>query len=143
MTLWTPSSTAPHVRLLAHLGPVTALSVDPSSGGRYLATGGMDGRVKVIYRFSRSGPGPNGIVDQVWDSRNYASPVREWSPRAGAASALEWSQRGVLAIASGGTVNVRYAQSFVHEIFIALRYRRTQPRRSSRDTRRLCSHRCI
>ncbi|KAF8514977.1 NUC141 domain-containing protein [Gautieria morchelliformis] len=87
VTLWTPSSTTPHVRLLAHLGPITALSVDPSSGGRYLATGGMDGRVKV------------------WDSRNYASPVREWSPRSGPASALEWSQRGVLAVASGGTVN--------------------------------------
>lgn len=44
---------------------------------------------------------------QVWDSRNYVSPVREWSPRSGPASALEWSQRGVLAVASGGTVNVR------------------------------------
>ncbi|KAF8519734.1 BING4CT-domain-containing protein [Hysterangium stoloniferum] len=88
VNLYTPSTSAPHVRLLAHLGPITALSVDPSTGGRYMATAGGDGRVKI------------------WDSRNYNTPVREWAPRAGHATALEWSQRGVLAVAAGGSINV-------------------------------------
>ncbi|KAG8745797.1 Small subunit (SSU) processome component [Ceratobasidium sp. 414] len=56
VTLHTPSTPTPLVRLQAHLGPITSLSVDQSSGGRYLATSGQDSRVKI------------------WDCRNWKGP---------------------------------------------------------------------
>ncbi|KAJ7982881.1 BING4CT-domain-containing protein [Mycena polygramma] len=95
VTLWTPNLPHPAVQLLAHLGPVVSVSVDPSTGGRYMATAGRDGAVKV------------------WDCRNWKGAVREWSARGGAAE-LEWSARGALAVASGGTVNV-YTAPTIHE----------------------------
>jgi U3 small nucleolar RNA-associated protein 7 len=87
VTLWTPNLPHPAVRLLAHLGPVLSVSVDPSEGGRYLATAGQDGAVKV------------------WDCRNWKGAVRQWASRGGCA-VLDWSAKGSLAVASGGTVNV-------------------------------------
>lgn len=53
VTLWTPNMSTPVVRLLAHLGPVTGLSVwgNDGQGGRHLATAGVDGEFK-----SRTGP---------------------------------------------------------------------------------------
>lgn len=89
VTLWTPNLPYPAVRLLAHLGPVVSVSVDPSTGGRYMATSGHDGTVKV------------------WDCRNWKGAVRTWSTRGGGAE-VEWSQKGVLAVATGGSVNVRF-----------------------------------
>lgn len=87
VTLWTPNLPHPAVRLLAHLGPVVGVSVDASTGGRYMATSGQDGTVKV------------------WDCRNWKGAVRSWQTRGGGAD-VEWSQKGVLAVASGGSVNV-------------------------------------
>ena len=87
VTLWTPNLPHPAVRLLAHLGPVASVSVDPSTGGRYMATAGQDGTVKV------------------WDCRNWKGAVRTWNARGGSA-VLEWSQKGALAVATGGSVNV-------------------------------------
>ncbi|KII85462.1 hypothetical protein PLICRDRAFT_115928 [Plicaturopsis crispa FD-325 SS-3] len=87
VTLWTPNLPHPAVQLLAHLGPVISASVDPSSGGRYMATAGQDGTVKV------------------WDCRNWKGSVREWTARGGGAE-LEWSAKGSLAVATGGSVNV-------------------------------------
>ena len=87
VTLWTPNLPHPAVRLLAHLGPVVSVSVDPSTGGRYMATAGHDGTVKV------------------WDCRNWKGAVRQWTTRGGSAE-LEWSQKGALAVSSGGSVNV-------------------------------------
>ncbi|KAI0725300.1 BING4CT-domain-containing protein [Fomitopsis betulina] len=87
VTLWTPNLPHPAVRLLAHLGPVASVSVDPSAGGRYMATAGQDGLVKV------------------WDCRNWKGAIRKWNARGGGGE-VEWSQRGALAVASGGTVNV-------------------------------------
>ncbi|KAG1843050.1 WD40-repeat-containing domain protein [Suillus subluteus] len=87
VTLWTPNIPHPAVQILAHLGPVVGLSVDPSSGGRYMATSGRDGVVKV------------------WDCRNWKGTVREWTTRGGSAE-LEWSARGALGVAVGGSVNV-------------------------------------
>ncbi|CAL1710766.1 unnamed protein product [Somion occarium] len=87
VTLWTPNLPHPAVQLLAHLGPVVGLSVDPSTGGRYMATSGQDGLVKV------------------WDCRNWKGAVRTWQARGGVGE-VEWSQRGALAVASGGSVNV-------------------------------------
>ncbi len=88
VTLWSPNLPHPAVQLLAHLGPVVSVSIDPSQGGKYMATAGKDGTVKV------------------WDCRNWKGAVREWSVRGGDDPVLEWSQRGYLAVASGGTVNV-------------------------------------
>jgi U3 small nucleolar RNA-associated protein 7 len=87
-TLWTPNLPHAAVRVLAHVGPVHSLSVDPSTAGRYMATAGQDGTVKV------------------WDCRNWKGAVRTWHARGGPAE-LEWSQRGALAVATGGSVNVR------------------------------------
>lgn len=89
VTLWTPNLSHPAVRLLAHVGPVVGVSMDPSTGGRYMATSGQDGTVKV------------------WDCRNWKGAIRQWSTRGGGAE-LEWSQKGVLAVATGGSVNVSY-----------------------------------
>lgn len=87
VTLWTPNLPHPAVRLLAHLGPVDGISIDPSAGGRYMATSGQDGLVKV------------------WDCRNWKGAVRQWVSRGGNAE-VEWSQKGSLAVATGGSINV-------------------------------------
>ena len=87
-TLWTPNLPHPAVQLLAHLGPVVSVSVDPSQGGRYMATAGRDGTVKV------------------WDCRNWKGAVRDWTVRGGGDPELDWSARGYLSVANGGTVNV-------------------------------------
>ncbi|KAJ8502892.1 hypothetical protein ONZ45_g11342 [Pleurotus djamor] len=97
VTLWTPNLPHPAVQLLAHMGPVMSVAVDPSQGGRYMATAGQDSIVKV------------------WDCRNWKGAVREWSSRGGPAE-LDWSQRGFLATASGGTVNV-YSSPSIHTPF--------------------------
>ncbi|ELU45600.1 WD repeat-containing protein 46 [Rhizoctonia solani AG-1 IA] len=89
VALHTPSTPTPLVRLQAHLGPITSLSVDPSSGGRYLATAGQDSRVKI------------------WDCRNWKGCVREWTVRGGAPSEVEWSRKGWLGVIGGGSINVR------------------------------------
>ncbi|KAA1477842.1 BING4CT-domain-containing protein [Dentipellis sp. KUC8613] len=99
VTLWTPNLPHPAVQLLAHMGPVSSVSVDPSTGGRYMATAGEDGIVKV------------------WDCRNWKGAVREWAARGGTAE-LDWSQRGFLGVASGGTVNV-YSKPSIHTPFAA------------------------
>lgn len=99
VTLWTPNLPHPAVRLLAHLGPVVSISVDPSAGGRYMATAGQDGTVKV------------------WDCRNWKGAVRQWSTRGGGGE-LEWSQKGALAVATGGSVNV-YSKPSIQTPFAA------------------------
>ncbi|KAF9058829.1 hypothetical protein BDP27DRAFT_1432195 [Rhodocollybia butyracea] len=40
VTLWTPNLPHPAVKVLEHLGPVASVTVDPSEGGRYMATAG-------------------------------------------------------------------------------------------------------
>ena len=113
VTLWTPNLPHPAVRLLAHLGPVVSVSVDPSTAGRYMATAGHDGTVKV------------------WDCRNWKGAVRQWTTRGGSAE-LEWSQKGMLAVASGGSVNVSISDASSRNFanLSATRYT-TNPRSSS------------
>lgn len=66
-----------------------------------MATAGQDGKVKI------------------WDCRNWKGCVREWVPRGqggGRGGGLvgeqgievEWSQKGVLGVASGGSVYVSF-----------------------------------
>ncbi|KAG6371451.1 WD40-repeat-containing domain protein [Boletus reticuloceps] len=99
VSLWTPNLPRPAVQLLTHLGPVLSLSVDPSTGGRYMASSGADGTVKV------------------WDCRNWKGAVREWATRGGGAE-LEWSAKGALAVATGGSVNV-YTKPSIQTPFAA------------------------
>lgn len=81
MTMWSPNLTTPHVKLLAHRGPVAGIAVDPSetSAGRYCATAGVDGIVKL------------------WDGRMWGKEVRHWTVR-NTPSTLSYSGRGVLAV---------------------------------------------
>lgn len=111
VTLWTPNLPHPAVRLLAHLGPVASVSVDPSTAGRYMATAGQDGLVKV------------------WDCRNWKGAVRTWNARGGGGGEVEWSQRGALAVASGGSVNVRFllADAVTSPLTPSFRYTRSRP----------------
>ena len=53
--------------------------------------------------------GHDGMV-KVWDCRNWKGAVRQWTTRGGSAE-LEWSQKGALAVASGGSVNVSVSAS--------------------------------
>jgi U3 small nucleolar RNA-associated protein 7 len=89
MTLWSPSMTTPHVKLLAHRGPVTGIAVDPSEGsaGRYTATSGMDGTVKL------------------WDARMWGKEMRSWGMR-NSSSCLAYSGRGMLAVGGRSGVSV-------------------------------------
>ncbi|TFK65955.1 WD40 repeat-like protein [Pluteus cervinus] len=97
VTLWTPNLPHPAVQVLAHLGPVVSVGVDPSeAGGRYMATAGRDGCVKI------------------WDCRNWKGAVREWNVRGSGDTELDWSARGSLAVSSGGTVNV-YNSPAIHQ----------------------------
>jgi U3 small nucleolar RNA-associated protein 7 len=102
VTLWTPNLPHPAVRLLAHLGPVSSVSIDQSIGGRYMATAGVDGTVKL------------------WDCRSWKDAIRTWSSRGGNAT-LAWSQRGCLAVASGGAVNVGTVSAFIVISLLTLR----------------------
>lgn len=81
MTMWSPNLTTPHVKLLAHRGPVAGIAIDPSeaSAGRYCATAGLDGIVKL------------------WDGRMWGKEVRHWTVR-NAPSSVSFSGRGVLAV---------------------------------------------
>jgi U3 small nucleolar RNA-associated protein 7 len=101
VTLWTPNLPHPAVRLLAHLGPISSVSVDQSTGGRYMTTAGVDGIVKL------------------WDCRSWKDALRSWNSRGGHAT-LAWSQRGCLAVASGGAVNVGTIFGFQLHVIITL-----------------------
>lgn len=92
MTMWSPNLTTPHVKLLAHRGPVAGIAVDPSenSAGRYCATAGLDGTVKI------------------WDGRMWGKEVRSWTVR-NSPTTLSYSGRGVLAV--GGRTGVTTYQS--------------------------------
>ena len=81
MTMWSPNMTTPHVKLLAHKGPITAIAIDPSesSAGKYCASAGMDGTVKL------------------WDGRMWGKEIRSWSHR-NQPTSLAYSGRGILAV---------------------------------------------
>jgi len=81
--------TTPHVKLLAHRGPVTGIAVDASEGsaGRYVATCGMEGRVKI------------------WDGRMWGKEVRSWAVR-NTPTSLSYSGRGMLAVGGKSGVTV-------------------------------------
>jgi U3 small nucleolar RNA-associated protein 7 len=88
VTLWTPNLTSPALKMLAHRGPVSGISISRSSGGREMATSGLDGSVKI------------------WDSRMLGKgAVREWVSRRPATD-LAFSQKGLLGVSWGNHVSI-------------------------------------
>ncbi|KAL1920932.1 uncharacterized protein VTP21DRAFT_11567 [Calcarisporiella thermophila] len=84
VTMWSPTMSEPLVKMLCHKGPVLSLAVD--NGGRYLATSGLDGRLKI------------------WDIRTY-KPLQDYYIPTPAQS-LSISQRGLLGVGWGPHVSV-------------------------------------
>ncbi|WWC85202.1 uncharacterized protein L201_000061 [Kwoniella dendrophila CBS 6074] len=89
MTLWSPNMTTPHVKLLAHRGPVNGIAVDPSetSAGRYVATSGMDGVVKI------------------WDGRMWGKELRSWHVR-NQITNLSYSGMGMLSVGGKSGITI-------------------------------------
>lgn len=83
VALWSPNSKEPLVKVLAHLGPVRGVTVDHA--GRYMATAGLDGKLKV------------------WDLRNYNALYEYSTPRP--AASISFSQRGILAVGFTGNIS--------------------------------------
>ncbi|KAJ9082483.1 putative U3 small nucleolar RNA-associated protein 7 [Entomophthora muscae] len=84
VALWSPNSKEPLVKMLCHMGPVRGVTIDQT--GMYMATAGMDGKLKV------------------WDLRGY-KPLDEYTTPRPAAS-ITFSQRGILAVAFTGNISL-------------------------------------
>ncbi|BFZ56455.1 WD repeat-containing protein 46 [Savitreella phatthalungensis] len=85
VNLWTPQLRDPAARVLTHKAPVTAVSVDRE--GRYMATAGRDGQLKI------------------WDLRSSYKELHSYfcpTP----AKKLDISDRGMLAVGWGTHVSV-------------------------------------
>ncbi|EDO36936.1 predicted protein, partial [Nematostella vectensis] len=84
VTMWSPSSPDPLVKMLCHRGPVQAIAIDKQ--GLYMATTGLDGQMKM------------------WDVRTYKqlNSYLTFTP----ASSLTISQRRLLGVAYGPHVEV-------------------------------------
>ncbi|OAA55925.1 small nucleolar ribonucleoprotein complex [Niveomyces insectorum RCEF 264] len=77
VTLWSPNSSQPLVKLLAHKGPVRALAVDRE--GRYMLSAGQDCRMSL------------------WDIRMFKGEIHNYNTN-GPASSLALSDTGVAAV---------------------------------------------
>ncbi|KAL2155361.1 hypothetical protein VTH82DRAFT_102 [Thermothelomyces myriococcoides] len=85
VTLWSPNSTDPLVKLLAHKGPVRSLAVDRE--GRYMVSTGQDNRMAI------------------WDIRNFKEAVSSYFTRA-PASSVAISDTGLTAVGWGTKTTV-------------------------------------
>ncbi|PVU94233.1 hypothetical protein BB561_002717 [Smittium simulii] len=79
VTLWSPNSSEPLVKMLCHKGPVNSIAIDKS--GTYMATSGLDGQMRI------------------WDIRKYQvlHSYHTFTP----ATSLDISQLGMLAVGHG------------------------------------------
>ncbi len=84
VTLWSPNTNAPLVKLLAHRGPVRSLAVDRE--GRYMVSAGQDLRMAV------------------WDIRTFKE-VHNYSLRR-PGSSIAISDRGLTAVGWGSQISV-------------------------------------
>jgi U3 small nucleolar RNA-associated protein 7 len=84
VTLWSPNLPTPHVRMLCHTAPVSALAVEQA--GHYMVTAALDGRIKI------------------WDLRTYREVHTYHSVRP--AHSLDVSATGVLAVGHGPHVEM-------------------------------------
>ncbi|KAK4140880.1 WD40-repeat-containing domain protein [Dichotomopilus funicola] len=85
VTLWSPNSSEPLVKLLAHRGPVRSLAVDRE--GRYMVSAGQDNRMAI------------------WDIRNFKEAVSSYFTRSPATS-LAISDTGLTAVGWGTKTTV-------------------------------------
>ncbi|KAJ9645927.1 putative U3 small nucleolar RNA-associated protein 7 [Coniosporium tulheliwenetii] len=84
VTLWSPNTTEPLVKILAHRGPVRAMGIDRE--GRYMVSAGADSRMAV------------------WDLRMYKAVHNYFLRRPGSSVAI--SDRGLAAVGWGTQVSV-------------------------------------
>ena len=84
VTLWSPSMSEPLVRMYCHKGPVKSVAVDHS--GKYMATGGLDGQLKI------------------WDIRNFKEIDAYYT--SSPAISMDFSATGLLSVACGSRLNV-------------------------------------
>ena len=84
VTLWSPNSTTPLVKMLTNRGPVRSIALDRE--GRYMVTAGQDMRMAV------------------WDIRTYKEVSNYFLRRPG--SSLAISDRGLTAVAWGTQVTI-------------------------------------
>ncbi|EON64580.1 hypothetical protein W97_03813 [Coniosporium apollinis CBS 100218] len=84
VTLWSPNTTEPLVKILAHRGPVRAMGIDRE--GRYMVSAGADSRMAV------------------WDLRMYKAVHNYFLRRPGSSVAI--SDRGSAAVGWGTQVSV-------------------------------------
>lgn len=84
VTLWSPNLPTPHVRMLCHTAPVSALAVEQA--GHYMVTAALDGRIKI------------------WDLRTYREVHAYHSTRP--AHSLDVSATGLLAVGHGPHVEM-------------------------------------
>ncbi|KAL5726704.1 hypothetical protein ACHQM5_009722 [Ranunculus cassubicifolius] len=82
LTMWSPISPSPLIKMLCHHGPITAIAFHPE--GHLMATAGMERKVKL------------------WDLRKFQE-LRSYPKHA---KSLEFSQKGLLGIGSGSVVEV-------------------------------------
>ncbi|KAL2135862.1 hypothetical protein VTI74DRAFT_6625 [Chaetomium olivicolor] len=85
VTLWSPNSTDPLVKLLAHRGPVRSLAIDRE--GRYMVSAGQDNRMAI------------------WDIRNFKEAVSSYFTRS-PASSVAISDTGLTAVGWGTKTTV-------------------------------------
>lgn len=84
VTLWSPTTSEPLVKMLCHKGGVSGMAVDKS--GNYMVTTGLDNQMKV------------------WDVRTYKQLNQYFTPKP--VSNVSISQMGLLGISFGGNVHI-------------------------------------
>lgn len=85
VTLWSPNSSEPLVKLLAHRGPVRSLAIDRE--GRYMVSAGQDCRMNV------------------WDIRMFKGEINSYFTN-GPATSLAISDKGLTAVGHGTRATV-------------------------------------
>ncbi|KAF1999070.1 BING4CT-domain-containing protein [Amniculicola lignicola CBS 123094] len=92
VTLWSPNSSAPLVKLLPHHGPVRGIAIDRA--GRYMVSTGQDRRMSV------------------WDIRMFKELHTHHLPQPG--SSISISDRGLTAVGWGTQVSIFRSSLFTH-----------------------------
>jgi len=96
VTLWSPASSQPLVKMLCHKGAaIHSLAIDPS--GKYMVTGGADRQVKI------------------WDLRTYKN-LHSYFTVAGIPTAMDISQRGLLGIGHAGHATIWSAEAVKQKV---------------------------